>query len=89
MADIDPALGSTDIPNEYQGVWYGVSMEMDGDILPLADLGLDMTVTISKDGMAELNMSGEVDIAPVRDGRRRAGGGYDDRHAAGRSADTL
>ena len=64
MADIDPALGSTDIPNEYQGVWYGVSMEMDGDILPLADLGLDMTVTISKDGMAELNMSGEVDIAP-------------------------
>ena len=64
MADLDPALGSTDIPNEYQGVWYGVSMEMDGDILPLADLGLDMTVTISKDGMAELNMSGEVDIAP-------------------------
>lgn len=63
MADIDPALGSTDIPDEYLGVWYGVSMEMEGDVLPLADLGMEVTVTIGADGTAEMNMGGEVDVA--------------------------
>lgn len=63
-ADPDPALVSTDIPEEYLGVWYGVSMEMEGEILALAELGLDMTITINADGTAEMNINGEVDIAP-------------------------
>ena len=51
------------IPDEYLGVWYGVSMEMEGDVLPLADLGMEVTVTIGADGTAEMNMGGEVDVA--------------------------
>ena len=63
-ADLDPALVSTGIPDEYLGVWYGVSMEMEGDVLPLSELGLEVTVTIGADGKAELSIDGDVDVAP-------------------------
>ena len=36
-------------------------MELDGETYPLADLGLDVTVTIGADGTAEMNMGGDVD----------------------------
>ena len=36
---------------------------MEGDVLPLADLGMEVTVTIGADGTAEMNMGGEVDVA--------------------------
>ncbi len=57
----EPAAQSADIPEEYQGTWYGLNMELDGEAYPLADLGLDVTVTISADGTAEMNMGGDVD----------------------------
>ena len=57
----EPAAQSADIPEEYQGTWYGLSMELDGETYPLADLGLDVTVTIGADGTAEMNMGGDVD----------------------------
>ena len=57
----EPAAQSADIPEEYQGTWYGLSMELDGEAYPLADLGLDVTITIGADGTAEMNMGGDVD----------------------------
>ena len=57
----EPAAQSADIPEEYQGTWYGLNMELDGETYPLADLGLDVTVTIGADGTAEMNMGGDVD----------------------------
>ena len=36
-------------------------MELDGEAYPLADLGLDVTITIGADGTAEMNMGGDVD----------------------------
>lgn len=47
------------IPDEYLGVWYGVSMEMEGVSYPLADMGMDLTITIGADGTAEMHMNGE------------------------------
>ena len=47
------------IPDEYLGAWYGVSMEMEGVSYPLADMGMDLTITISADGTAEMHMNGE------------------------------
>ena len=47
------------IPDEYLGIWYGVSMEMEGVSYPLADMGMDLTLTIGADGTAEMNMNGE------------------------------
>ena len=60
---LDPALVSYDIPEEYLGVWYGVSIEEYGEVYPLTDLGFDITVAINADGTAEMNMGGEVDVA--------------------------
>ena len=57
----EPAAQSADIPEEYQGTWYGLNMELDGEAYPLADLGLDVTITIGADGTAEMNMGGDVD----------------------------
>ena len=57
----EPAAQSADVPEEYQGTWYGLNMELDGEAYPLADLGLDVTVTIGADGTAEMNMGGDVD----------------------------
>ena len=48
-----------DIPDEYLGAWYGVSMEMEGVSYPLADMGMDLTITIGADGTAEMHMNGE------------------------------
>ena len=47
------------IPDEYLGAWYGVSMEIEGASYPLADMGMDLTITISADGTAEMHMNGE------------------------------
>ena len=47
------------IPDEYLGAWYGVSMEMEGMSYPLADMGMDLTITIGADGTAEMHMNGE------------------------------
>ena len=47
------------IPEEYLGVWYGVSMEMEGVSYPLSDMGMELTLTIGADGAAEMNMNGE------------------------------
>ena len=47
------------IPDEYLGAWYGVSMEIEGVSYPLADMGMDLTITIGADGMAEMHMNGE------------------------------
>lgn len=47
------------IPDEYLGIWYGVSMEMEGVSYPLADMGMELTLTIGADGAAEMNMNGE------------------------------
>ena len=47
------------IPDEYLGAWYGVSMEIEGVSYPLADMGMDLTITIDADGTAEMHMNGE------------------------------
>lgn len=47
------------IPDEYLGAWYGVSMEIEGMSYPLADMGMDLTITIGADGTAEMHMNGE------------------------------
>ena len=47
------------IPDEYLGIWYGVSMEMEGMSYPLTDMGMDLTITIGADGTAEMSMNGE------------------------------
>lgn len=47
------------IPDEYLGAWYGVSMEMEDVSYPLADMGMDLTITIDADGTAEMHMNGE------------------------------
>ena len=47
------------IPDEYLGAWYGVNMEMEGVSYPLADMGMDLTITIGADGTAEMHMNGE------------------------------
>lgn len=47
------------IPDEYLGAWYGVSMEIEGASYPLADMGMDLTITIGADGTAEMHMNGE------------------------------
>lgn len=57
-----PEAQDTDIPEEYLGVWYGVSMEMEGVSYPLTDMGMDLTITISADGTAEMSMNGEGEI---------------------------
>lgn len=59
-AEPEPEAAQTAaIPEEYLGVWYGVSMEMEGVSYPLADMGMEMTLTIGADGAAEMNMNGE------------------------------
>ncbi len=56
-----PETQNAAIPDEYLGVWYGVSMEMEGVSYPLADMGMEMTLTIGADGAAEISMNGDVD----------------------------
>ena len=56
-----PEAQDTAIPDEYLGIWYGVSMEIEGASYPLADMGMEMTLTIGADGAAEMNMNGDVD----------------------------
>ena len=56
---IPPKRRIAAIPDEYLGVWYGVSMEIEGASYPLADMGMELTLTIGADGAAEMNMNGE------------------------------
>ena len=59
-AEPEPEAAQTAaIPDEYLGAWYGVSMEMEGVSYPLADMGMDLTITIGADGTAEMHMNGE------------------------------
>jgi len=59
-AEPEPEAAQTAaIPEEYLGVWYGVSMEMEGVSYPLSDMGMELTLTIGADGAAEMNMNGE------------------------------
>ena len=57
----EPAAQGADIPGEYLGAWYGVSMEIEGASYPLADMGMELTLTIGADGAAEMNMNGEIE----------------------------
>ena len=52
---------SAAIPEEYLGAWYGVSMDMEGTLYPLAELGLNITITIAADGTATLDTDGETE----------------------------
>ena len=54
-----PETQNAAIPDEYLGVWYGVSMEIEGAPYPLA--GMDVTIAIDADGAAEMNMNGECE----------------------------
>lgn len=59
-AEPEPEAAQTAaIPEEYLGVWYGVSMDMEGVSYPLADMGMELTLTIGADGTAEMSMNGE------------------------------
>ena len=71
-----PEAQDTAIPDEYLGVWYGVSMEMEGVSYPLADMGMELTLTIGADGAAEMNMNGEGESiqCSVQDGVLTADG---------------
>ena len=61
-AEPEPEAAQTAvIPEEYLGAWYGVSMEIEGASYPLADMGMDLTLTIGADGAAEMNMNGEIE----------------------------
>ena len=66
---------SAAIPGEYLGTWYGVSLDIGGTFYPLADLGMEVTVTIAADGAAEMNSNGEVERfqCAVQDGALTAG----------------
>ena len=68
--EADPVAQSVEIPEEYLGTWYGVSMEMAGDVYPLADLGMEVVLNVGADGKAEINMNGDVDVTQcvMRDG---------------------
>ncbi len=52
---------SAAIPEAYLSAWYGVSMDMDGTLYPLAELGLNITITIDADGTATLDTDGETE----------------------------
>ena len=73
--DPRPAAQSAAIPEEYLGTWYGVSLDIGGTFYPLADLGMEVTVTIAADGAAEMNSNGEVERfqCAVQDGALTAG----------------
>ena len=87
---IPPRRRIAAIPEEYLGAWYGVSMEMEGTSYPLADMGMELTVTIGADGAAEMNMNGEGGAHTVLDAGRRAHGRRRERlRAAGRHARQL
>lgn len=49
------------IPAEYTGMWYGVSMTMEGSTYPLAEMGLEMTLEIHADGTFERTIDGEAE----------------------------
>lgn len=72
----EPEAQSAAIPDEYLGVWYGVSMEMEGVSYPLTDMGMDLTITIGADGTAEMSMNGEGEIiqCSMQDGALTADG---------------
>ena len=54
-----PEAQDAAIPDEYLGIWYGVSMDIEGVSYPLTDMGMNLTITISANGTAEMSMNGE------------------------------
>lgn len=55
-----PAAAST-IPAEYTGMWYGVSMTMEGTTYQMVDMGLEMTLEIHAGGTFTIVTDGEAD----------------------------
>ena len=55
-----PAVASA-IPAEYTGMWYGVSMTMEGATYQMADMGLEMTLEIHAGGTFTIITDGEAD----------------------------
>lgn len=55
------AAQSAAVPEGYLGTWYGVSMDLEGTLYALSDLGLDAMLTINADGTVTLTMNGDVD----------------------------
>lgn len=64
------AAQSAAVPEGYLGTWYGVSMDLEGTLYALSDLGLDAMLTINADGTVTLTMNGDVDSTQctVQDG---------------------
>ncbi len=62
-AETTPEAQTAAIPEEYLGTWYCVSMEEDGTVYPLAEMGMEMVFTIRADGTATLDVDGETDTA--------------------------
>ena len=59
--EANAAPQSAAIPEEYLGAWYGMSMDMEGTLYPLADLGMNIMITIDADGTATLDTDGETE----------------------------
>ena len=68
--EANAAPQSAAIPEEYLGAWYGVSMDMEGTLYPLAELDMNITITIAADGTATLDTDGETEESTcfMRDG---------------------
>lgn len=64
------AAQSAAVPEGYLGAWYGVSMDLEGTLYALSDLGLDAMLTINADGTVTLTMNGDADSTQctVQDG---------------------
>lgn len=64
------AAQSAAVPEGYLGTWYGVSMDLEGTLYALSDLGLDAVLTINADSTVTLTMNGDVDSTQctVQDG---------------------
>ena len=69
-APVEAPAPAAEIPAEFLGTWYGVTMSMDGEDYPLADMGLQIAITFHDDGTVDLDMNGERDTAvcTVQDG---------------------
>lgn len=72
---------------EYVGMWYGVSMTMDGTTYSLADMGLEMSLEIHADGTFTRTIDNETDAGAMRRGERRGSGGWSACLPDGRPAD--
>lgn len=51
-----------DVPAEYVGTWYGVTLEMEGTAYQLADIGMRFTLVLEADGMLLLDTGDEQNV---------------------------